>query len=1067
MVDALVSIVIQQLAVIVENEIQQKVPLVIGVEKDINKEASEDDSVRVWLQKLKDVAYDIDDVLDELKTEILKSQILGADDDDACMISLTKKKIGLHRDISHRIKEINERVDEIASLRDKFHFIETTTSRNEIIKYDEPSRRSLESSSLVDVSEVFGRDEDKILILSKLLNECSQQEMVSDQVLIISIVGIPSLGKTTLAHLAFHDDSVKNHFSKRMWIHVSKTFDKVKVAINIINEIGGNIVPQSDSITWEDVHRKLTSSVVGKNFLLVLDDVWNEDPMKWDPLRLSLNRGSHKSRIIVTTCNENVAYMMRTTYIHELGKLSDEACWSLLRHYAFVGRQDEEREKLKEISLELTKKCSGLPLSAKILGSLLSFKKSKQDWQYVLESDVWRVVSSIEKTVLSALLLSYNNLPSHLKQCFAHCSIISKDCLFEKLPTIREWIAQGFLSDSLGESSEDLAMVGEEYFNNLVMRSFFQKHIRYSKGRAEYYQMHDLVHDFANSLVEKEFFALTTKDTNALKFSFSRPRHLSLLIKGTSTIPSVIYKAKGLRTLKIYGGHIPTVSSDLFCHLTCLRTLNLDETYLEELPNEIGKLIHLRCLSLSKGRFKELPKTVENLPNLHILTLYRCRYLSKLPKGIGRLVNLKDLDLTECLRLSYLPEGIGRLSKLYSLSDFIIGGVEKGECKIGELKDLNFLKGSLRIIGVGRVENRNEAKMACLEHKKHLRALYLYCNQYTGVSLVDIDEEADYEAGHGGGEEVSAGDMSGDMSLREMEDVLESVQSDPDLEEDEVVGREMSLRKMEDVLESLQPHPNLEKLIIRDYLGGGFPNWMGNHANFMIFYDLIFLELTNCRNCKKLLVYDVLVAFLQKLPVILGKLTSLETLVIVGMDKEWDVRLQENEGKEFMPCLQYLILAVLPNLRLFPPHLSQATSLKKLFIWDCPKLICMPSSPSSHLFPHVEEMILKMNTGSFSKSLVPHNHTFFPNLKLLRMRQSPYSSLPEGLRKLTLLEVLDIRTGSKIKSMPEKLQYLTALQELTIMRCPSLKRRCQKEKGEDWNKISHIPSIVIDGEKIK
>ncbi|XP_043696142.1 putative disease resistance protein RGA3 [Telopea speciosissima] len=320
---------------------------------------------------------------------------------------------------------------------------------------------------------------------------------------------------------------------------------------------------------------------------------------------------------------------------------------------------------------------------------------------------------------------------------------------------------------------------------------------------------------------------------------------------------------------------------------------------------------------------------------------------------------------------------------------------------------------------------------------------------------------------------------------------------------------------MEDVLESLQPHPNLEKLIIRGYPGVLFPNWMlsSSHATFMNFSNLVYLELRGCRKCKQL-------------PPTLGKLPSLETLVIGGMAKvkfmgveffginddgatrssdggvvvdttiifpklkvfhlsnmsnleEWDMRIHKQDRKEFifMPCLQYLFLLLLPKLRLFPQHLTQATTLMKLFIWDCPKLTWMqlpsPSSSSSHNLPpflQVEELILKEDAGSFSKALVRNNHVFLPKLKLLRVRLSPYSSLPKGLGKLTSLESLDIRTCSKIKSIPEEvgeLQHLTALQELRIMRCPALRRRCQKEIGEDWNKISHIPNIFIDDKKIK
>jgi len=48
-----------------------------------------------------------------------------------------------------------------------------------------------------------------------------------------------------------------------------------------------------------------------------------------------------------------------------------------------------------------------------------------------------------------------------------------------------------------------------------------------------------------------------------------------------------------------------------------------------------------------------------------------------------------------------------------------------------------------------------------------------------------------------------------------------------------------------------------------------------------------------------------------------------------------------------------------------------------------------------------------------------------------------------------------------LASLPNQIGYLTSLQCLEIWDCPNLKKRCEKDLGEDWPKIAHIPNISI------
>ena len=74
-------------------------------------------------------------------------------------------------------------------------------------------------------------------------------------------------------------------------------------------------------------------------------------------------------------------------------------------------------------------------------------------------------------------------------------------------------------------------------------------------------------------------------------------------------------------------------------------------------------------------------------------------------------------------------------------------------------------------------------------------------------------------------------------------------------------------------------------------------------------------------------------------------------------------------------------------------------------------------------------------------------------------------AIPEWICKLISLQSLEIYDCRKLESLPEGIGALTSLQTLHIRECPILLKRCKKQIGEDWHKISHIPNLKVDLEK--
>eukprot|EP00261_Vitis_vinifera_P036387 XP_019077630.1 PREDICTED: putative disease resistance protein RGA4 [Vitis vinifera] len=481
MADALLSIVLERLASVVEQQIRDELTLVLGVEaeiqsltdtlrsvrdvlEDAERRQVKEKSVQGWLERLKDMAYQMDDVVDEWSTAILQLQIKGAESASmskkkvsSCIPSpcFCLKQVASRRDIALKIKGIKQQLDVIASQRSQFNFISSLS--------EEPQR--FITTSQLDIPEVYGRDMDKNTILGHLLGETCQETESGPH--IISIVGTGGMGKTTLAQLAYNHPEVKAHFDERIWVCVSDPFDPIRIFREIV-EILQRESPNLHSL--EALQQKIQTCIAGKKFLLVLDDVWTENHQLWEQLNSTLSCGGVGSRILVTTRKESVVEMMRTTYMHSLGKLSEDKSRALFYQIAFYGKNREKMEDFQEIGEKIADKCKGLPLAIKTLGNLMRSKHNREEWENVLCSEVWKL-DVFGRDISPALLLSYYDLPPTIKRCFSFCAVFPKDSVIERDELIKLWMAQSYLKS---DGSKEMEMVGREYFEYLAARSFFQ-----------------------------------------------------------------------------------------------------------------------------------------------------------------------------------------------------------------------------------------------------------------------------------------------------------------------------------------------------------------------------------------------------------------------------------------------------------------------------------------------------------------------------------------------------------------------------------------------------------------
>ncbi|XP_058112842.1 disease resistance protein RPM1-like [Magnolia sinica] len=704
MADSAVNFLIQHLRPLLVDEVQ----LLKGVDGEVRELINEFDSIKsvlrdadarqdtdeglkTWVKQIREVAYDVEDVLDEF-------MLSQAQEQQGCIdfLCILIKQFMVRHKTASSIRDIKTRVSKIKERKDAYSLDSTGQTSNS--KKKDPRPKAL----FVEEADLVGIDVPRKELIERLVNEDSR-------LLTISVVGMGGLGKTTLVKKVYDDQRVKKCFETYAWITVSQSFKAEEQLRSMIKQFfkpkEDPSPPGLDAMPHDELIQELWSYLQDKRYLLVLDDVWEADV--WNDIGGAFPQNKKGSRVMITTRNGDVARsscFRPSAPIYDLQPLHPENAWSLFCKEAFHSHEKNNcPPELEEFSRSFVDKCEGLPLAVVTLGSLLS-GKTYDEWEMIhrslgpeFESD-----DSLRR-MMKILLLSFNDLPYYLKSCFLYLSIFPEDYPIKRMKLIRLWIAEGFVERKVGRSKEEVA---EGYLNELIARNLVHVAERKLDGKVSICRIHDLVREMIiPKFREEHLFA------SSVEKPCNRIRRLS------------IYKDENfpkfdafscLRSLFIFGAeglsNAPTITS--FSSLRLLRVVDLENTSMEIFPDDLTSLLLLRYLSLENSKIKKLPSSLGRLKNLETLNL-KGTFVCELPVEI---LKLKCLCHLLVYRYSTgegyyqpfnpkdgikVPAGVGSMRSLQKLAHI--------EAESGIIRELGNLT-QLRRLGIIklRVEDGND-----------------------------------------------------------------------------------------------------------------------------------------------------------------------------------------------------------------------------------------------------------------------------------------------------------------------------------------------------------------------
>ncbi|XP_078170441.1 disease resistance protein PIK6-NP-like [Carex rostrata] len=699
--------------------IKEELEMMQGFLQVAKTENVKDMLVSIWINQVQELAFDVEDCLQEASFHLVKKSCLP--------VMCTVKK---RNDIAKKIRMLKTRIEDVSKRNLRYELIKKGNSGH---TYNE----SASTRSIANIEALLvGLDVPKRKLVDLIRTEHIELVDKPWNGKVISVVGMGGLGKTTLVREVYGCQELRNVFNNHFaWVTVQHPFNKDEFIESLAKQVLSNFQAvddegetmegkkkkseeNSEKTTKESLEKKVKEYLKDKKYLIVLDDL--SSVPEWDMIMdvLSSNNGS---RIIITTRSrsplaerishpsENIydikelsendaldlffkavyktANYPKSTETTEGGSKAQKQCITntiteqkdreIIEELPYENkcnmkngssstetteenREVQEQSMTKEMKTQaglIVESCGRLPLAIVTIGSYMATKpKTSAEWKDMHDQLSSELANNGDLGKVNTVLTSsYDGMPYHLKPSLLYLSVFHNHKEIRRSRIIRRWMADGYVMEGRINKANEIK---NGFFYELMGRSLIlpSQMSTIVNGDVKRCNIHDIMYELILRKAVDESMVSVLQDGELISMT-DKVRHL-VITSGPCTGGNVLERVElsHMRSLSIFG----EVGDYLkYSRMKLVRVLDLEGTInLNDGDlRSIGKLRHLKYLGLRGTKIRKLPTSLGKLSELETLDI-RDTEVVELPTGLTKLHKLSYLRAGSHEYFSY-PTPIG------------------------------------------------------------------------------------------------------------------------------------------------------------------------------------------------------------------------------------------------------------------------------------------------------------------------------------------------------------------------------------------------------------------------